>query len=133
MVGFRSREANSQRMPPGIPLKLWSVGDFLGLVGNSRSNAIVESLVRSAKTYLDGFSVLGLKVYLGLEKYFPHLGRSDHASFWMEDIPALMWTDTSEFRNANYHTPFDTPDTLDYSFMKEVAQLLLIRMLEHDV
>ncbi len=35
-----------------------------------------------------------------------------------------MWTDTAEFRNPNYHQPTDTPDTLDYDFMIEVARLL---------
>ena len=39
-------------------------------------------------------------------------------------IPALMWTDTAEFRNPNYHRPTDTPETLDYLFMAEVAKLL---------
>jgi hypothetical protein len=37
-----------------------------------------------------------------------------------------MWTDTSEFRNPHYHQPSDTPDTLDYEFMAEVAKLLAI-------
>jgi hypothetical protein len=36
-----------------------------------------------------------------------------------------MWTDTSEFRNPHYHQPSDTPDTLDYEFMAEVAKLLV--------
>jgi hypothetical protein len=54
----------------------------------------------------------------------PHVFRSDHAPFWAEGIPALMETDTAEFRNPNYHKPTDTPDTLDYRFMTEVARLL---------
>jgi hypothetical protein len=55
----------------------------------------------------------------------PHVLRSDHAPFWEADIPALMWTDTAEFRNPNYHQATDTPDTLDYAFMTEVARLLV--------
>jgi len=35
-----------------------------------------------------------------------------------------MWTDTSEFRNPHYHRPTDTPDTLDYEFMRSVVELL---------
>ncbi len=35
-----------------------------------------------------------------------------------------MWTDTSEFRNPRYHQPTDTPETLDYTFLRGVAQLL---------
>ena len=55
----------------------------------------------------------------------PHAFRSDHDPFWGEGIPALMWTDTAEFRNPNYHQPTDTPDTLDYDFMAEVTRLLI--------
>jgi len=36
----------------------------------------------------------------------------------------VMWTDTSEFRNHNYHRHTDTPDTLNYQFLKHVTQLL---------
>jgi hypothetical protein len=124
MVGYCSHEAGSQHLPQGLPVQLPDRGDFLGLVGNQRSAKLVSSTLKTAKTYCDGFPVLGLSIYLGLEKYFPHLHRSDHAPFWQAKIPALMWTDTAEFRNANYHTPFDTPNTLDYTFMKQVAQLL---------
>src|SRR5438270_7729772 len=74
--------------------------------------------------------VTGLKVRLGLEKHFPVLARSDHAPFWAEEIPALMWTDTSEFRNHNYHRHTDTPDTLDYAFLRNVTQLLTASVIE---
>jgi hypothetical protein len=36
-----------------------------------------------------------------------------------------MWTDTAEFRNPNYHLTTDTPDTLDYDLMADVARLLI--------
>lgn len=132
MVGYCSHETGSQRLPQGLPVQLPDRGDFLGLVGNQRSAKLVSSTLQTAKTYLSGFPVLGLSVYLGLEKYFPHLQRSDHAPFWHAKLPALMWTDTAEFRNANYHSPWDTPDTLDYTFMKHVAQLLTSTILLHE-
>jgi hypothetical protein len=31
-------------------------------------------------------------------------------------------TDTAFFRNPRYHTPEDTPDTLDYERMAQVVQ-----------
>jgi hypothetical protein len=40
-----------------------------------------------------------------------------------------MWTDTSEFRNPHYHRSSDTPDTLDYDFVAQVARLALARAL----
>jgi len=133
MVGYCSYEQDSQRLPQGLPLKgpVVGVGDFLGIIGNRTSNRVVKKMLELARTYLDDFHVLGLQVYLGMEERFYHLRRSDHAPFWKAGIPALMWTDTAEFRNANYHKPSDTPDTLDYSFMRKVAQLLLARVLSH--
>ena len=131
MVGYCSHEPGSQRKPPGLPVKVRDTGDFLGIIGNSQSNAIVSSLLRSARTFMDGFPVIGLKTFMGIEKYVPVLQRSDHAPFWAAKIPALMWTDTSEYRNPHYHKHSDTPDTLDYQFMGKVARLLLARMIQH--
>ena len=41
-----------------------------------------------------------------------------------------MWTDTSEFRNPFYHQPGDTPQTLDYAFLRSVSQLLIAAVLD---
>ena len=67
-------------------------------------------------------------MYLGIEKYFDHFHRSDHAPFWKAGIPAIMWTDTSEFRNPHYHLASDTPNTLDNDFVAQVAKLGLARV-----
>src|SRR5207302_6350990 len=122
----------SQRMPPGLPgagFMAGDVGDFLALLANRHSNAIAEKLLALATTYVPQSPVLALKIYLGMEKYFGHLLRSDHAPFWQADIPAIMWTDTSEFRNPHYHMASDTPETLDYAFLAKVTQLALARVL----
>jgi hypothetical protein len=50
---------------------------------------------------------------------------SDNASFWDRRYPSLMITDTAFLRNPNYHTEWDRADTLDYGFMKRVAQAVL--------
>ena len=47
--------------------------------------------------------------------------RSDHGSFWKEGYPALMVTDTADFRYDYYHEPEDTPDKLDYGRMARVT------------
>jgi Zn-dependent M28 family amino/carboxypeptidase len=128
MVGYCTTARKSQRMPPGIPGFIApSVGDFLGLLANRHSNAIAENLVTLAASYVPSFPVVALKMYLGVEKLLGHLHRSDHAPFWKAGIPAVMWTDTAEFRNPNYHLASDTPDTLDYEFMARVTKLALAR------
>jgi hypothetical protein len=130
MVGYTDRAPGSQRMPPGLPpLFAPDVGDFLALLANSGSNAIAENLINLAACYVPQFPVLALKIYLGLEKAFGDLNRSDHAPFWQAGIPSIMWTDTSEFRNPHYHRASDTPETLDYAFMAQVAKLALARVI----
>jgi len=124
MVGYASSEPGSQRMPvpvPGAP----DVGDFIGLLTNQRSNHLVELAAKQAEAMVPELPVVGLKVYLGLEGWLPVLHRSDHSPFWKAKIPAMLWTDTAEFRNPNYHRPTDTPDTLDYGFMRRVTQLVI--------
>jgi len=131
MVGYCDHNAGSQRMPKGLPVRLGhDRGDFLALVANRDSNALIKPIVRLAATYLPGFPVWGLKVFLGLENRFQDIRRSDHAPFWDKGIPALMWTDTSEFRNHNYHGAGDLPETLDYEFMAKVTRLLTARAME---
>ena len=56
----------------------------------------------------------------------PDTRLSDHASFWDHGWPAVMVTDTSFFRNPNYHRPTDILTTLDFPFMAQ-----LTRGLEH--
>ncbi|MCP4701646.1 MAG: M28 family peptidase [Gammaproteobacteria bacterium] len=129
MVGYCKRGPKSQQIPPGLPVSLPDTGDFIGIIANKKSNKIVDGILEQASVYLPGLSVIGLKVFFGLERFSPHLGRSDHGPFWKAGLPALMWTDTAEFRNPNYHLLADMPDTLDYSFLRSVTQLLAVHSL----
>ena len=124
MVGYASSEPGSQRLPTGLPVKISDRGDFLGLLANGHSAKAMDFVLRQARTHVPELPVTGLNVKFGLEKYFPVLSRSDHAPFWGQKIPAIMWTDTSEFRNHNYHRETDTLDTLNYPFLRLVTQLL---------
>lgn len=135
MIGYCSHEPGSQGAPSGLPVKISDVGDFIAIISNRYSNNMLSTILKIGNTYVPELSVKALKVFLGVEKYFPHLLRSDHAPFWSNKIPSLMWTDTSEFRNKNYHKASDTPETLDYNFMRNVVQLLgntIIQQLDGD-
>ncbi|HEX6125673.1 MAG TPA: M28 family peptidase [Pyrinomonadaceae bacterium] len=125
MVGYASQEKGSQMAPPMLPIKVPDVGNFLGILGNSNSTKLVDEILSAGKSYLPDFPVIGLKLYLGAERLIPNMTRSDHVSFWLEGIPATMWTDTADFRNPNYHLHTDTPETLDYNFLANVTRLLL--------
>ena len=130
MIGFCSHEPKSQFVPEGLPIKVSSVGDFIAIIANKSSNQFIKPIMRLSEQEIDNLPVTGLKVFLGVEKFFPHLSRSDHAPFWKSGLPALMWTDTSEFRNPNYHKASDTPESLDYAFMRKVIELLVFSVLE---
>lgn len=129
MVGYCDPHPGSQSVPQGLPIRVPDRGDFLGILANKGSTAPADSILRAAKTYRPDFPVLSLKVYLGIEQLLPVLLRSDHAPFWKAGIPAVMWTDTSEFRNPHYHQIADTPQTLDYDFLQAVTQVLIAAVL----
>jgi Zn-dependent M28 family amino/carboxypeptidase len=125
MVGYRDRSPHSQKNPLPM-LQTPPTGDFLGIVANK--GFLIDQLIEAAAGI--SIPVVGLAIPPGLRleairQLSPHLLRSDHAPFWEKNIPAVMWTDTSEFRNPHYHQPTDTPETLDYEFMAEVGNLLV--------
>ncbi|MFN7975174.1 MAG: M28 family peptidase [Acidobacteriota bacterium] len=125
MVGYTDRRPGSQRAPQGLPVALPDVADFLGILGNQQSNHIVERVVHLAASHVPDTATIGLQIFGGAERAFRDLLRSDHVPFWEAGIPALMWTDTSEFRNPNYHRPTDLPETLNYGFLANVTRLAL--------
>lgn len=130
MIGYCSHEPGSQLLPEGLPVKISDTGDFLAILSNRDSNHLITPIIKAAENYAPALPVKALKIFLGVEKFFPHLLRSDHSPFWSERIPAFMWTDTSEFRNPNYHKPSDTPDSLDYQFLLQVTRLLIAHIAE---
>jgi hypothetical protein len=112
MLGFYSDKPDSQGNPfraiKGVELP--TVGDFVGLAGLLGSRPFIRTLdeqMRKAepqcKTVVFDMSPIPL----------PDLLRSDHAPFMSAGIPAVMVTDTANFRNRNYHRPSDTIETLD--------------------
>lgn len=125
MVGYRDRRPNSQKNP--LPMiQTPTTADFLGVVANK--DHLVNQIIEAAGSI--SVPVVGLAIPEGLpldaiRQLSPHLLRSDHSPFWERNMPAAMWTDTSEFRNPHYHQPTDTPETLDYEFMAETGRLLV--------
>jgi len=129
MVGYCDHRPGSQAIPPGLPIQVPDCGDFLGILANKDSTAMASTVLQTAKTYRPDFPVLSLKVFAGVEELLPVLRRSDHVPFWNAGLPAILWTDTSEFRNPHYHQPTDTPDTLDYEFLRSASQILIATIL----
>jgi aminopeptidase YwaD len=116
-VGYASHEPNSQKIPPGVPIAVPTTGNFLALIGNERSHTLTGSVAQVMKLHLP---IVPLIVPGNGEK-LPDTRRSDHTSFWEKDFPAVMLTDTANFRNPNYHRPTDTLETLNLDFLASVA------------
>ncbi len=122
-VGCCRHEEGSQTIPPGIPIAVPSVGNFLAVIGNEAATPLVGACVRAAGLPDHALPTVPL-IVPGQGQALPDTRRSDHAAFWDEDLPAVMLTDTANFRNAHYHQTTDTIDTLDFSFMAQVARML---------
>jgi len=75
MIGFCDKTSGSQKVPPGLPIKISDKGDFIAVIANKSSNKYISSVMKLA--------------------------------------------------------PQDTPDTLDYEFMKHVTQLVVVQVLEY--
>lgn len=124
MVGTRSREPGSQKYPfPLMHLNYPRTGDFIGIVGDTRSARLVSS-IRSAFAMNRELPTQALVVpFRGW--LTPFVRRSDHVSFWDTGYSAVMLTDTAEFRNPHYHKRTDTMERLDYPFMTQLVRSLL--------
>lgn len=131
MVGFTASGPGSQKGPPELPVRLPSVGDFIGVVADGRSGALAQEVRRVCARYLPSLRTQTLTIRRGFERHFRDLLRSDHVPFWEAGVPALMWTDTAEFRNPNYHARTDERDTLDVGLIRSVAQALVAHVLSH--
>ncbi len=116
-VGYASHQHNSQKTPPGVPIAVPTTGNFLAVIGNERSHALTGSVAKAMQSHLP---IVPLVVPGNGEK-LPDTRRSDHTSFWEQGFPAVMLTDTANFRNPHYHKPTDTLDTLNLDFIASVT------------
>lgn len=117
MIGYYSNQPLSQRYPPFLGPFYPDKGNFIGVIGNLPSRWLVERVVSSFKKE-SRFLIESLATV----SMVPGVDFSDNWSFWEEDYPAVMITDTAFYRNSNYHTKEDTCETLDYESMAEVVK-----------
>ncbi len=116
-VGYASHQPHSQKIPPGVPIAVPTTGNFLAVIGNEQSHSLTGSVAQIMKAHLP---IVPLVVPGNGEK-LPDTRRSDHTSFWEQGFPAVMLTDTANFRNPHYHRPTDTLETLNLDFIAAVA------------
>ena len=141
-IGYTSKRKKSQLLPPLMhPLLFPSykvksrkmIGDFISVVSDKNSKKLGKIFCKSCKDEDIKLPYLWAKLPLRFEKLAKWLMdtlRSDHAPFWRENIPALMITDTANFRYPYYHTEADTIDKLDFDFIKKVTQATIATVVE---
>ncbi|HOD54972.1 MAG TPA: M28 family peptidase [Candidatus Cloacimonadota bacterium] len=115
MIGYSSEEENSQDDVMGI--RLPDKGDFLFIAGNDNSRKMVQQMTALNYQYNLTKTVGGIAAGDGTSFLGSMFMRSDHGLLWYKNIPAVLMTDTANFRNKNYHKSSDTPESLDPAFL----------------
>jgi Zn-dependent M28 family amino/carboxypeptidase len=130
MVGYACYEPGCQKYPfPLGFLDYPKTGNFIGIVGNFKSGDFTKALITEFQKNSE-LPVVKLTVPFN-GWVIPSVRLSDHASFWDQGYKAVMVTDSAFFRNPNYHTPADTMEKLDYRFMAELVESLLLFFKSH--
>jgi aminopeptidase YwaD len=111
------------QLAPNVPVAVPPTGDFLAVVGNSASARLVTDIESCGHEAAAALTLIPL-VVPGQGELLPDTRRSDHAAFWQYGYPAVMLTDTANFRNPHYHRATDLLETLNFSFMDQVATLV---------
>lgn len=134
-VGFASSAPGSQRFPPGIEALLPDVharaaknnfkADFITAIGDSDSAETVSNMEKLGTALNQPTYGLALSVLKRLA--LSDAARSDHASFWLHGFPAILVTDTADFRNPRYHCGRgpDSAASLDYEFLNRVTSVVI--------
>ncbi len=135
MIGYASQKSDSQTVPLGFaqifPEAIQSVkandmrGDFIALAVDDSAEAAAAATALLAESKSLSLPAITLKL-AGALKNSPMLNdlrRSDHAAFWEQDYPAMMITDTANFRNTHYHCAQgpDSVERLDPVFASKVV------------
>ena len=118
MIGFYRDGAKTQAYPvSALKLLYPDEGNFIAIVAPIGD----FTATRRVKGLFQGASDLPV-VSINAPRSLQGVDFSDHASYWRFGMPAMMITDTSFFRNPNYHETSDTPETLDYARMAKVVR-----------
>jgi len=125
MIGYFSEEPIQQYPLPCMRLFYPKTADFIAVVGNFNSSKYVSFLKKGIRKH----SAMNVRS-LTAPEHLGGIGLSDNSSFWRHGYRAVMVTDTSFFRNKNYHQETDTIDTLNFEAMAEVIKGLYYTLLE---
>ena len=115
-LGYYTDRPNSQPYPAPLSLFYPSVGNFISFIGNVDSRKVVRTAIHDFRLKTK-FPSEGA----ALPNLVPGVGYSDHWSFWQMGYPAIMVTDTANYRDPHYHQSNDRAENLDYNRFARVT------------
>jgi Zn-dependent M28 family amino/carboxypeptidase len=125
MVGYTCHQEGCQSYPfPLMFMDYPKQGNFIGIVGNLKSKWLTGSLFKAFQKNRE-LPVIKLTVPFG-GWIMPSVRLSDHSPFWDQGYRAVMITDSAFYRNPHYHMDTDTMDKLDFEFMAELVESLVM-------
>lgn len=113
-LGYYSDAAGSQKYPALVGWQLPSRANFVAFASDVKNQRLMDTVVALYRSSVNFPS-------LGVALDSKSVARSDHASFWAVDYPAIMMSDTSDYRDPHYHSPTDKPDNLNYDCFARVV------------
>jgi len=123
-IGYYQDGPGTQFYPRIIRPFYPDTGNFIAFVGNLSSRAFLHAAIQAFRD-TSHFPSEGLAAPQWL---VPDIQRSDHSSYWYYGFPALMVTDTANFRNRHYHKAGDSDSTLHYEYMARVVHGLSVML-----
>ena len=117
MIGYYVDEPGSQRYPRIVRRFYPDRGNFIAFVSNLASRDVLHRAIAAFREQ----GVFPSEGMAAPESLVPDIRRSDHAMYWYFGYPAVMVTDTSNFRNYGYHNMGDSYQSLNYDAMARVV------------
>lgn len=115
-LGVYSDAPQSQHYPKPFSFFYPSTGNFLGFVADLRSRDFLHQVLGAFRSVAQVPSE-----GVAAPRFINEVRRSDHYAFWQAGIPAIMVTDTANFRYRQYHTPADTAEIIDIDTLTRVV------------
>ncbi|MHA4896497.1 M28 family peptidase [Pedobacter sp. PWIIR3] len=116
MIGYFKDEKKTQSYPLGLlSLFYGNKGNYITVVKKFGAGKFARAFNRNFRNA----KVVETKTFTG-PRALPGIDFSDHLNYWKFGYSALMITDTSFYRNKNYHEKTDVLETLDLTKMAKV-------------
>jgi hypothetical protein len=90
-------------------------GNFIAFMGMHEGRDVIRHAIGTFRTHA-ALPSIGA----GLPAIIPHVGASDHWSYWRMGFPGFMVTDTAPYRYNYYHTNEDLPKHMNFAMLGRV-------------